>query len=640
MTANELRQIFFDFFKKKGHAVIPSAALIPENDPTTLFTGSGMQPMIPYLLGEKHPLGKRIVDSQKCFRSQDIVEVGDDRHTTLFEMLGNWSLGDYFKKEQILWMFEFLTKEIGLDPNRIYVTVFRGNESLNIPRDTETVEIWKKEFLKIGIDAKDIDFVERDGMQGGRIFYYDEKKNWWSRAGVPTDMPLGEPGGPDSEMFWDFGAELKAHENSRFKDELCHVNCDCGRFLEIGNNVFMQYIKTEKGFELLSSGNIDFGGGLERIMAASNDNPDIFKTDVFTIIINKIEEISKKPYGDETKYAMQVIADHIKAAVFILAEGLEPSNVERGYILRRLIRRAVRYGKQLSINEIFTFKVANVVIDMYRDVYPELNENQAFIEEQLVREEEKFAKTLERGLKQFQVQSSKFKVQNGPEAEQVRYGADNSKLKILSGEIAFDLYQTYGFPIELTEELAKEEGLAVNIDGFNEALKKHQELSRAGAEQKFKGGLADHSEIATKYHTATHMLLAALRQILGEHVYQKGSNITAERLRFDFPNPQKLTSEELSKVESIVNEAIGQDLPVTAQEMSLDEARALGATGTFESRYGDKVKVYTIGENGKIYSREICGGPHAERTGVLGRFKIMKEEAVSSGVRRIKAILE
>jgi len=376
MTARELREKYLKFFESKGNVIVSSSSLVPENDPTTLFTGSGMQPMVPYLIGEKHPLGTRIVDSQKCFRSQDIEEVGDNRHTTFFEMLGNWSFGDYFKKEQISWMFEFLTKEVGLDPKNLYITVFRGNEELKISRDSEAVDFWKDEFSKIGMEARDVDFAERDGMQDGRIFYYDEKKNWWSRVGVPGNMPNGEPGGPDSEMFWDFGAELMLHENSSFKNEPCHVNCDCGRFLEIGNNVFMQYVKTEKGFELLPNGNIDFGGGLERILAAQNGDPDIFKTDLFTSIINKIEEISGKKYGESASaYDMRVIADHLKASTFLIADGVVPSNTQQGYVLRRLIRRAIRYCHILGVKENFTSKIADVVVEMYKNSYPELEKN-------------------------------------------------------------------------------------------------------------------------------------------------------------------------------------------------------------------------------------------------------------------------
>jgi len=613
MTANELRTKYLEFFKSKGHAIIPSASLIPDNDPTTLFSGSGMQSMVPYLLGEKHPLGTKISDSQKCFRAQDMDEVGDNRHTTFFEMLGNWSLGDYFKKEQIEWIFEFLTKEIGLDPNRIYVSVFRGDEKLSIPRDTEAVNYWKEQFAKVNIEAKDVDFAERDGMQGGKIFYYNTKKNWWARVINPEEMPIGEPGGPDSEMFWDFGVQLKIHESSSYKDQPCHINCDCGRFLEIGNNVFMQYMKTEKGFELLPKGNIDFGGGLERILAAKNDNPDIFTTDLFTSLIGKIENLAGKEYkGNE--YGFRVIADHIKAATFIMGDdkGITPSNTDQGYVIRRLIRRAVRYGKQLGINDIFIFKIAEGVIDIYQDVYPELKNNKDFIINQLVKEEEKFKETLEQGSREFE------------------------RLEKISGQDAFNLYQTYGFPFEMTKELAKEKGIEVDEAGFLEEMKKHQELSRTASAGMFKGGLADSSEATIKYHTAAHLMLAALRQVLGGHVIQKGSNITPERLRFDFTYAAKMTLEQIKQVEEIVNTKIKEDLPVSCEEMTLGEAKAKGAMGVFESKYGEKVKVYGIGQ----FSNEICGGPHVERTGVLGKFKIAKEESSSAGVRRIKAILE
>jgi alanyl-tRNA synthetase len=621
MTASELRQKYLDFFASKGHTVIPSASLVPENDPTTLFTGSGMQPMVPYLLGEKHPMGTRITDSQKCFRTQDIEEVGDNRHTTSFEMLGNWSFGDYFKKEQIVWMFEFLTKEIGLDPKNIYITVFRGNEDLKISRDEEAVELWKEEFSKIGITAEAVDFSERDGMQDGRIFYYDEKKNWWSRVGVPGNMPLGEPGGPDSEMFWDFGADLALHENSEFKNQPCHVNCDCGRFLEIGNNVFMQYMKTEKGFELLPKGNIDFGGGLERILAARNGDPDIFKTDLFTPIINKIEEISGKKYGESASaFDMRVIADHLKAATFLIADGVVPSNVQRGYVLRRLIRRAIRYGNILGIRNNFAKQIAEVVIGMYKSFYPELEKNKETIFVELEKEENKFRKTLESGLREF------------------------NKLSEVSGKDAFDLYQSYGFPIEMTEELAKEKKLFIDKQEFETEFKKHQDLSRTASVGAFKGGLADTGEVSKKYHTATHLLLAALREVLGSETYQKGSNINAERLRFDFNYPEKLTPEQLKSVEDLVNQKIQENISVEMTEMSKDEALKLAKVSFDPAKYGDRVKVYTIGNPSSPsvppFSRELCGGPHVVNTGELGKFKIIKEEASSAGVRRIKAVLE
>ena len=614
MTAQELRQKYLKFFESKGHTIIPSASLVPENDPTTLFTGSGMQPMVPYLLGEKHPLGTRLVDSQKCFRSQDVEEVGDNRHTTFFEMLGNWSFGDYFKKEQVSWMFEFLIKEVGLDPKNLYITVFRGNDDLGIPRDSEAVNFWKEEFSKIGMDARDVDFSERGGMQDGKIFYYDEKKNWWSRVGVPMNMPNGEPGGPDSEMFWDFGMELMLHENSPFKNEPCHVNCDCGRFLEIGNNVFMQYVKTEKGFEPLPNGNIDFGGGLERILAAQNGDPDIFKTDLFTSIITKVEEISGKKYGESASaYDMRVIIDHLKASTFLIADGIAPSNTQQGYVLRRLIRRAIRYCHMLGVKANFTAQIAEVVIEMYKNSYPELEKNKTIIFAELEKEENKFRETLEKGLREFGKISGN-----------------------VSGIDAFNLYQTYGFPLEVTQELARERGFEVNENDFHAELKKHQKLSKTASAGLFKGGLFDTSEITIKYHTATHLLLAALREIIGAETFQKGSNITAERLRFDFNSPEKLTPEQLKLVEDLVNQKIQEKLPVEMSEMSKDEALKLVKVSFDPAKYGDTVKVYKISD----FSTELCGGPHVQNISELGHFKITKEEASSAGVRRIKAILE
>jgi len=612
MTSKELREKYLNFFKSKGHAIIPSASLVPENDSTTLFTGAGMQPMIPYLLGEKHPSGTRIVDSQKCFRSQDIEEVGDSRHTTFFEMLGNWSLGDYFKKEQIEWIFEFLTKEVGLNPENLYVTVFRGKEEIGIKKDEDAVMIWKEQFNKVGIVAEAVDFSEKNGMQSGRIFYYDEKKNWWSRSGITENMPIGEPGGPDSEMFWDFGADLMRHENSKFKNLPCHVNCDCGRFLEIGNSVFMEYIKTKDGFEKLKNKNIDFGGGLERILVAVNNVENVYHTDLFDGVHKKIHLFLK----EESPVSERIIMDHLRAATFLLAEHIEPSNIERGYVLRRLIRRAIRHGKQIGIKGQFCSKIAEEFIETMKDAYPEVEKNKKYIVDQLNAEEEKFEKTLEAGLKEFE------------------------KKERISGKDAFDLYQTYGFPIEITKELAKEKGIKIDLEEFKKELAKHQDLSRTASAGMFKGGLADHSEITTKYHTATHLLLAGLRKFLGNTIYQKGSNITAERLRFDFSYNEKMTTNQINDVENFINDIIKKDLPVSLEEMTLDEAKELGAMGVFESKYGQKVKVYTIGLGDGVVSREICGGPHVTHTGVLGIFKIQKEESSSSGVRRIKAILE
>lgn len=657
MTAQELRQKYLDFFRSKGHVIVPSSLLVPENDPTTLFTGSGMQPMVPYLLGEKHPLGTRIVDAQKCFRAQDIEEVGDNRHTTFFEMLGNWSFGDYFKQEQVAWMFEFLTKEIRLDPKNIYVTVFRGNERLGIPRDSKAVDFWKKEFAQVGIEAKDIDFAERNGMQEGRIFYYDEKKNWWSRVGVPGQMPVGEPGGPDSEMFWDFGQELHLHENSPFKDEPCHVNCDCGRFLEIGNNVFMQYVKTEKGFELLPKGNIDFGGGLERMVAAKNNDPDIFKTDVFVSLIRKIEEISGKKYeftkGDlgfedmpecwmEDMRSMRIIADHSKAATFLIADGVVPSNTQQGYVLRRLIRRAIRYGHLLGIEKSFLIRLAAVVVEMYKDFYPELEKNKDKIFAELEKEEDKFRKTLEKGEKELEkiviLLGKPDKPLEGSIKDTIPYARIALGKEKFPGKKLFDLYQTYGFPLEISIEELKKYHPAIQVDTkeFNKLFKEHQEKSRTASVGMFRGGLADQSEITVKYHTATHLLLAALRQFFGQEIYQKGSNITAERLRFDFNYPEKLTPEQLRQVEDLVNQKIQEKIPVEMTEMSKDEALKIAKVSFDPAKYGEMVKVYTIGD----FSTELCGGPHVANTGDLGHFKITKEEASSAGVRRIKAVLE
>jgi len=620
MKFKEIRKKYLDFFKGKKHAIIPSASLIPENDPSTLFIGSGMQPLVLYLLGEKHPAGKRLVNSQKCFRAEDIAEVGDSRHTTFFEMLGNWSLGDYFKKEQLRWFFEFLTDRLGLDANRLYVTVFKGNSDIGITRDEESVAIWRELFKEKGINAKDIDFSENQGLVGSRIFYYDEKKNWWSRSGVPLNMPVGEPGGPDSEIFYDLGADLKRHENSPFCGQPCHINCDCGRFIEIGNSVFMEYVKTESGFEKLKQRNVDFGGGLERLAMVSQGKSNIFETDLFSSAISGLENLSGgKKYQDNGK-PFEVIIDHLRGAVFIMADnkGICPSNTEQGYVVRRLIRRAIRYGRELGIKkDLWTKEIAEIIIKDYRDDYPDLENNKNFVESQLQEEEKKFQRALGNGLKEF------------------------NKIKIagnISGRQAFDLYQTRGFPFEITEELAKENGLKVDKIGFEEELKKHQELSRSTIAGKFKSGLADASEETTKFHTATHILLAALREVLGGSVFQKGSNITAERLRLDFSYPEKLSSEQIEKVQAVANKIIQDDLPVSFEEMGLEKAKKQGAMGVFETRYGEKVRVYTIGKGKNIFSEEICAGPHVKRTGELGKIKIIKEESSSARTRRIKAI--
>ncbi len=627
LTVNEIRSKFLDYMKEKGHVVVQSASLVPENDPTTLFTGSGMQPMVPYLLGQPHPLGKRIADSQKSFRSQDIEEVGDNRHTTFFEMLGNWSFGDYFKEEQITWMWEFLIDELKLDPKNFYVTCFAGNESLGVPRDTTSADLWKKLFASKNIEAGISENGEAGMKAGEKIFYYSEKKNWWSRTGVPQNMPEGEPGGPDSEMFYDFdpSGEKKIHANSVYKGTPCHVNCDCGRFLEIGNNVFMQYRKTAAGFEELPQMNVDHGSGLERYAAALRNDPDIFNIDVFDEPKEILENLADKKYGhsESITYGMRVVLDHIRAAVFLISDNVLPGNKDQMYFVRRLIRRAVRFARNLGVHENFTKEVALAFIASYKKEYVSLSEKEDLILSELDKEETKFRKTLENGIKEFEKLSG----------------------KDISGTDAFNLLQSFGFPIELTEELAKERGITVDRASFDEEKKKHSEESRTASAGKFKGGLGGDGEMETKYHTATHLLHEALRQVLGDHVLQKGSNITPERLRFDFSHGEKMTDDQKAQVEKIINDVIAQDLPVHREEVSYEEARERGAIGVFDAKYGDTVSIYTVGTPGKrgesnLFSMEFCGGPHVEHTGVLGHFKIQKEEAVSAGVRRIKAVLE
>ncbi|HVV39202.1 MAG TPA: alanine--tRNA ligase [Candidatus Paceibacterota bacterium] len=622
MTLNEVRAKYLAFFKERGHTEIPSASLVPENDPTTLFTGSGMQPLIPYLLGKNHPAGSRLVDSQKAFRSGDIEEVGDNRHTTFFEMLGNWSLGDYFKQEQLPWFFEFLTKEVGLDANKLFVTAFMGDQKNNVPRDTESAEIWQKLFSGKGVDNKVVEIGSEEngykvGMQGGRIFYYDAKKNWWSRAGVPDKMPAGEPGGPDSEVFYDFGTE----HDTKFGPE-CHPNCDCGRFLEIGNSVFMQYIKKEDGsFALLPKQNVDFGGGLERIAAVSESKDDIFLV-AHKEIIKMLEAASGTTYA-ENKKAYRVVADHIKAAVFLIADHVHPGNTDQGYFVRRLLRRAVRYADKIGLPEGMLANTVEAVAAMYGEQYSEVREHAAEIEKEIAAEEERFRITLARGMKELE-----------------RFIGQGN----LSAQDAFQLVTTYGFPLELILEEAGEKGIKqIDIEGFKELLKQHQDLSRAGSEQKFKGGLADTSEKTTRLHTAHHLLLKALQQVLGPEVHQRGSNITQERLRIDFSWGAKMTDEQKKEVEKIVNEKIKEDIQVVRTEMPKEDAEKLGAEHEFGAKYPDRVSVYSIGPLDHAFSIEFCGGPHVEHTGQLsesGTFKITKEEAVSAGVRRIKAVLE
>ncbi len=616
MDSKELRKRFLKFFEERGHKIILSSSLIPENDSTTLFTGSGMQPLVPYLMGDIHPGGKRLVNIQKSFRAEDIEEVGDNRHTTFFEMLGNWSLGDYFKKEQLNWLFEFLVKEIKLDPKKIYVSVFRGNEKIGINKDLESVEIWKDIFKKVGIEANDIDESEKYGLQDGRIFYYSETKNWWSRSGVPANMPVGEIGGPDSEVFYDLGEKLKRHENSKWRNQPCHINCGCGRFIEIGNSVFIEFIRSEKGFDSLPQKNVDFGGGLERMTMVSQGKNNIFKTDLFVNIIKKIQELSGLKYEDNMQ-SFEIIADHLRATTFIMGDdkGIIPSNVEQGYIVRRLIRRAIDYGRQIGIKQKFWIQeIAKTIVNDYKSIYPELIHNLEFITNNLEKEEIKFNKALEKGLR-----------------DAKRYG------KEITGKEAFDLFQTSGTPISVL----RESGIKIKYpEQFKEELIKHQKLSRTAAVGKFKGGLADVSDKTKKLHTACHLLLAALRKTLGDHIEQKGSNITVERLRFDFSHTEKLTLGQKTKVEKMINEAIQNNLPVFSEEILLKDAKKQGAVGVFESKYGEKVKVYTIGEKDDFISKEICGGPHVESTGELDHFRIIKEESSGAGIRRIKAVLE
>ncbi|HIS96058.1 MAG TPA: alanine--tRNA ligase [Candidatus Ventricola gallistercoris] len=591
-TSGELRSMWLNFFKSKGHAVIPSASVIPENDPTVLFTTAGMHPLVPYLLGSKHPAGTRLTDVQKCIRTGDIDEVGDASHLTFFEMLGNWSLGDYFKKEMIAWSWEFLTSPeyLGLDKDKLAFTVFAGEG--DIPRDDEAAGYWME-----------------NGVKPENIYFLPREHNWWGPAGQTG------PCGPDTEMFI-------------IKDQPpcgpnCSPACGCGRFLEIWNDVFMQYNKTADGqYVPLAKKNVDTGMGLERTICTLNGVKTVYETDAFTGIIAKIAELSGKQYdeSDAVMKAFRIVADHLRTATFIMGDprGVSPSNVDQGYVLRRLIRRAVRYGMELGMPEGFTCEIAKVIIAQYAEVYPELRQNEAFVLEQFRLEENRFARTLRQGEREFDKLTA-------------RLGEN----KVIDGLSAFHLYDTYGFPIEMTRELAAERGFTVDEKGFADHFAAHQKLSQAGAEQRFKGGLADHSVQTTRLHTATHLLHAALRRVLGDDVAQKGSNITAERLRFDFKFGRKMTKEEIAQVETLVNEWIQADVPITMKETTVEEAKAEGAIGLFESKYGERVRMYTMGP----YSKEICGGPHATHTGELVSFKIQKEESSSAGVRRIKAII-
>ncbi len=610
MKAADILQKYISYFEKQRHTRIENSSLVPLNDPTTLFTSSGMQPLVPFLLGEKHPQGVRLVNAQNCFRAQDIDEIGDNRHTTFFRMLGNWSLGDYFKKEQLPYFFEFLTDELGLDPKKLYVTVFSGNKT--VPKDTESIEIWKSLFASKGIDAED-----------GRIFEYGVEKNWWSRAGVPENMPVGEPGGPDSEVFFDFGIDLKIHESSVFKDEKCHVNCDCGRYLEIGNSVFMQYIKKETGFEELPQKNVDFGGGLERLLAAVENKQDVFETTLFSPIIHSIENTTGKEYSKNPQ-EMRIILDHFVAAIFICSNDVKPSNKEQGYILRRLIRRGLDNFYVLNGDTIVP--IIEKIIEQYKDTDPVLVEQFEEIKNTILEEETVYQKALAGGKKLIEKEISKnplgFKT-----SDEVKIGGELTGVTLISADLAFKAISSYGLgPTQL-----KSLGYTFDDKALAELIKQHQETSRAGAGQKFAGGLADHSELTVKGHTATHLVHQALRDVLGNSVHQTGSNITSERVRFDFAYEKKVTEEELKKVDAIVQQKIKDDLPVHFEIMPLEKAKKLGAIGLFDDKYAKDVKIYFIGE----YSKEFCGGPHVEKTSDIKSFAILKEEGVARGVRRI-----
>jgi len=630
MTSSEIRRLYFDYFQKRQHQKIERAGLIPpNNDGTTLFVSSGMQPLIPYLLGEEHPAGHRLVDIQTCLRAQDIDEVGDNRHTIFFEMLGNWSLGDYFKQDQLQWFFDFLVNQIKIDPNKLYVTCFSGDPKNKIPKDEQSAKLWQDLFRSQGLDHQIVEIGSEQvgyqkGMQNGRIFYYDHTKNWWCRASSINDMPIGEPGGPDSEVFYLF--DFIEHDPSF--GPYCHPNCDCGRFMEIGNSVFMEYVKKKTGFEKLPHQNVDFGGGLERLTAASFNQNDMFKIDLFWPIINKIELLSEKKY-DSHQESMRVIADHLKAAVFLANYGVVPSNKTQGYVMRRLIRRAIRYGFDLGIESNFLNDLVEVIIGIYGHDYPELKNKREEINQILTKEEKVFRQTLRKGLLQFN-----------------KITQTNHQL---SGQDIFRLYDTYGFPYELVIEEAFKKDLMVD-DGwrkdFDQLMLTQKERSRTASKGVFKGGLGGHEDIHKKYHTATHLMYQALRQVLGEHVVQHGANITEERIRFDFSHPEKLTKEQIEQIEQIVNQQIEADLRVSHKEypkdVALNEIKALGA---FNDRYNDIVKVYVMRLNDQTppFSQEICGGPHVEHTNQLAEggkhFKIIKEESSSAGIRRIKAVL-
>ncbi len=635
MNAQEIRNAYLKFFEERGHKTIKRAPLVLKDDPTTLFTGSGMQPMIPYLLGEPHPDGQRIVDSQTCLRAQDIDDIGDNRHTTFFEMLGNWSMGDYFKEQQIEWMFEFLSDVVKLDMSRVYVTCFIGAPEYGIEKDTEAAKVWKKLYEAKGLSSGEAEIgSEDDGYKKGidsgqRIFYYDGSKNWWSRNGGPETTPVGDPCGPDSEMFYDFGTP----HNPEY-GEHCHPNCDCGRFMEIGNNVFMAYRKVAEGkFEKLEKPNIDHGSGLERIAAAAIGDPDVFKISLMWPIIEKLESLSGKKYDSHTE-SMRVIADHLRAATFLAVDGCVPSNKQQGYVMRRLIRRAMVKAFDLGVEQNFMQEIVPVITDLYHSDFPEVAEKRDGVITLLVKEEKAFRQTLRKGLKEFDRLFNPIKQQNGV------------VIRVSHGAALFNLYDTFGFPVELSVEEAFKRGIKLSDnwrEEFDKYMTEQRERSQTAAKGTFKGGLGGQTLQHKKYHTATHLMYAALKKVVGDHVTQHGSNITEERLRFDFNNDEKVTREQLDEVEKLVNEWIAWDLPVSFKEYPTAEAFEMGAIGAFGDKYGDTVKVYKMGDEPKRVSFEICGGPHVDHTGQLAEggktFKITKEESSSAGIRRIKAVL-
>ncbi len=647
MTSNQVRTLYLDFFQKHSHALIPSAPLVPVGDPTTLFTSSGMQQLVPYFKGEAHPMGSRLVNSQPCFRAEDIDEVGDNRHTTFFEMLGNWSLGDYFKKEQLNWFFNFLTHELKLDPTRLYVSIFKGDQFA--PKDTNSQNIWQeqfkkasKDFVSLGINKVTVNDNPEQGFKtSDRIFYYNAQKNWWSRSGTPSNMPQGEIGGPDSEVFFDFDphGERQIHATSAFKHQPCHPNCDCGRFLEIGNSVFMQYVKdTDGSFRQLPKQNVDFGGGLERLVAASQDQPDVFQIDIFHPLIDLIQTQAPQKYS-QNQVSYRIVADHLRASVFIAAEGVEPGSKKQDAVLKRLFRRSVWHLRQkLSAPNLDISDLITSIISSYQQPYPHLKKQQDSIIQTLKDEEVKFTKTLQKGTQQFPQLLKKVT------SKSTSSKPDNkaSITRTARGELAFRMYETYGFPLDLTKDQLIELGYNLSPDfeaDFQKAQSQHQQQSRTASSGMFKGGLADNSETVTKLHTATHLLHAALRKVLGDHVRQEGSNITSQRLRFDFSHSQALTQSEINQIQDLVNQAIKSNLPVTKTIQDKQSALKSGALAFFKENYPEKVSVYTIGTSSNFFSKEFCGGPHVSSTGEIGAVTITKQESIGSGKRRLYAVL-